>query len=333
MPSLKEIKSRIASVNSTRKITSAMKMVASSKLHHAQTAIENMLPYENMLEHILKTFLVSAPDVELPFDQERPVKKVALIVFSSNSSLCGGFNANIIKTMLHAIDEYRKQGLTNDDIIIYPIGRKVEEKVRKLGLRSAGSFVHLADKPNSAQCRDISVEAGTMFLEGKVDKVELIYHHFKSAGSQVLTRRTFLPIDLHDDVGADNDRDLSSNLATKKSQEYLKNRNKQEEEREQATVKPLNDNFLVEPDLKTVLTELVPKELHLMVYTALLDSNASEHAARMVAMQTATDNADELLRELNLQYNKSRQAAITSELLDIVGDRPTTKLHALPYPI
>ena len=319
MPSLKEIKSRIASVNSTRKITSAMKMVASSKLHHAQTAIENMLPYENMLEHILKTFLVSAPDVELPFDQERPVKKVALIVFSSNSSLCGGFNANIIKTMLHAIEEYRKQGLTNDDIIIYPIGRKVEEKVRKLGLRSAGSFVHLADKPNSAQCRDISVEAGTMFLEGKVDKVELIYHHFKSAGSQVLTRKTFLPIDLHDDVGADNDRDLSSNLATKKSQEYLKNRNKQEEEREQTTVKPLNDNFLVEPDLKTVLTELVPKELHLMVYTALLDSNASEHAARMVAMQTATDNADELLRELNLQYNKSRQAAITSELLDIVG--------------
>lgn len=319
MPSLKEIKSRIASVNSTRKITSAMKMVASSKLHHAQTAIENMLPYENMLEHILKTFLVSAPDVELPFDQERPVKKVALIVFSSNSSLCGGFNAIIIKTMLHAIEEYRKQGLTNDDIIIYPIGRKVEEKVRKLGLRSAGSFVHLADKPNSAQCRDISVEAGTMFLEGKVDKVELIYHHFKSAGSQVLTRRTFLPIDLHDDVGADNDRDLTSNLATKKSQEYLKNRNKQEEEREQATVKPLNDNFLVEPDLKTVLTELVPKELHLMVYTALLDSNASEHAARMVAMQTATDNADELLRELNLQYNKSRQAAITSELLDIVG--------------
>lgn len=319
MPSLKEIKSRIASVNSTRKITSAMKMVASSKLHHAQTAIENMLPYENMLEHILKTFLVSAPDVELPFDQERPVKKVALIVFSSNSSLCGGFNANIIKTMLHAIEEYRKQGLTNDDIIIYPIGRKVEEKVRKLGLRSAGSFVHLADKPNSAQCRDISVEAGTMFLEGKVDKVELIYHHFKSAGSQVLTRRTFLPIDLHDDVEADNDRDLSSNLATKKSQEYLKNRNKQEEEREQTTVKPLNDNFLVEPDLKTVLTELVPKELHLMVYTALLDSNASEHAARMVAMQTATDNADELLRELNLQYNKSRQAAITSELLDIVG--------------
>ena len=319
MPSLKEIKSRIASVNSTRKITSAMKMVASSKLHHAQTAIENMLPYENMLEHILKTFLASSPDVDLPFDEERPVKKVALIVYSSNSSLCGGFNANIIKTMLHAVDEYRQQGLADEDILIYPIGRKVEEKVRKLGLRSAGSFVQLADKPNSAACRDIAIEVGQKFIHGEVDRVELIYHHFKSAGSQVLTRRTFLPIDLKDDIGADNDRDLTSNLATKKSQEYLKNRKKQEEEAANAAVKPLNDNFLVEPDLETVLAELVPKELHLMVYTALLDNNASEHAARMVAMQTATDNADELLRELNLQYNKSRQAAITSELLDIVG--------------
>lgn len=319
MPSLKEIKSRIASVNSTRKITSAMKMVASSKLHHAQTAIENMLPYENLLEHILKTFLASTSDVQLPFNQERPVKKVALIVFSSNSSLCGGFNANIIKTMMHAIEEYRQQGLTDEDILVYPVGRKIEEKVKKLGLRSCGSYIHLADKPNSSECREIAIEVGKMFMDGKVDKVELIYHHFKSAGSQVLTRRNFLPIDLNDDLGADNDRDLSSNLATKKSQEYLKQRNKQEDEKSNESVKPLNDNFLVEPDLQTVLTELVPKELHLMVYTALLDNNASEHAARMVAMQTATDNADELLRELNLQYNKSRQAAITSELLDIVG--------------
>lgn len=319
MPSLKEIKSRIASVNSTRKITSAMKMVASSKLHHAQTAIENMLPYENLLEHILKTFLASTSDVQLPFNQERPVKKVVLIVFSSNSSLCGGFNANIIKTMMHAIEEYRQQGLTEEDILVYPVGRKIEEKVKKLGLRSGGSYIHLADKPNSSECREIAIEVGKMFMDGKVDKVELIYHHFKSAGSQVLTRRNFLPIDLNDDLGADNDRDLSSNLATKKSQEYLRQRNKQEVEQTNESVKPLNDNFLVEPDLHTVLTELVPKELHLMVYTALLDNNASEHAARMVAMQTATDNADELLRELNLQYNKSRQAAITSELLDIVG--------------
>ena len=147
----------------------------------------------------------------------------------------------------------------------------------------------------------------------------MIYHHFKSAGSQILTRKTYLPIDLEEELNADHERDLKSNIATKKVQEYIKKHGKVASQKESEVVKPLNDDFIVEPDLRTVLTSLVPKLLHLMVYTALLDSNASEHAARMVAMQTATDNADELLRGLNLQYNKSRQAAITSELLDIVG--------------
>lgn len=319
MPSLKEIKTRIASVQGTRKITSAMKMVASSKLHHAQTAIENMLPYENMLEHILKTFLVSTPDVETPFEEVRPIKRVALIVYTSNSSLCGGFNANIIKQMMHTIAEYKEAGLQDEDILVYPIGRQVEDKVKKLHVKNAGSFVELAEKPNSDGCRTIAQEIEEMWLKGQLDKVELIYHHFKSAGSQILTRRTFLPIDLNDDIGADNDRDLTSNVATKRAQEYLKKHGNNDESKEAQTVRPLNDNFIVEPDLVTVLTELIPKELHLMLYTALLDSIASEHAARMVAMQTATDNADELLRDLNLQYNKSRQAAITNELLDIVG--------------
>ena len=166
------------------------------------------------------------------------------------------------------------------------------------------------------------MELGEKFYEGKIDKVELIYHHFKSAGSQVLTRKTFLPIDVESELNADHERDLTSVIATKESQEYLKKRGDRSLEsgdRSQEEVKPLNDNFIVEPDMDTVLTELLPKMAHLMLYTALLDSNASEHAARMVAMQTATDNADELLRELNLQYNKSRQQAITNELLDIVG--------------
>ena len=146
----------------------------------------------------------------------------------------------------------------------------------------------------------------------------MIYHHFKSAGSQILTRKTFLPIDVQSELDFDDERDLSSNIATLEAQEYLrKNGKKTITEKEEVT--PLNDNFIVEPDMNTVLTLLIPKLLHLMIYTALLDSNASEHAARMVAMQTATDNADELLRELNLQYNKSRQQAITNELLDIVG--------------
>ena len=320
MASLKEIKTRIASVQSTRKITSAMKMVASSKLHHAQNAIESMLPYEAMLEHILKAFLVSTPDTDTPFDEQRPVKRVALLVFSSNSSLCGGFNANVIKLMQHTIDEYRAQGLTDKDIVIYPVGRKVYEAAKKRGYTCVYPYPQLADKPNSEECRNIAKELGQKWLDGEFDKVEIIYHHFKSAGSQILQRKNFLPIDLEEELNADSTRDLSSNISSKAAQEYLKRKGQSETQKSNnEAVTPLNDDFIVEPDLHTVLTTLVPKLLHHMVYTALLDSNASEHAARMVAMQTATDNADELLRGLNLQYNKSRQAAITSELLDIVG--------------
>ena len=218
------------------------------------------------------------------------------------------------------VNDYLAKGIAKDNIIIYPIGRKVAEKVTKMGLKSAGTFLELAEKPNSEECRAIAVEIEKMWLDNDIDRVEMIYHHFKSAGSQILTRKTYLPIDLETELSLDKERDLTSNIATKKAQEYLKKhgRNAHSEDKEEI-IKPLNDDFIVEPDLKTVLTSLIPKLLHLMVYTALLDNNASEHAARMVAMQSATDNADELLRGLKLQYNKSRQAAITSELLDIVG--------------
>ena len=319
MPSLKEIKGRIASVNSTRKITSAMKMVASSKLHHAQVAIQNMLPYESLLEHILKSFLAAEAEPQTIYDQERPVKRVALVVFSSNSSLCGGFNANIIKTMTRIHDAYTEK-LGDNSVEIYPIGRKVAEKARKLGYDVKGDFASLVDHPNVRECIDIVMELGSKFEEGEIDRVELIYHHFKSAGSQVLTNKQFLPIDLESELERDHERDLTSILATKESQEYLKrHRKKKVVNAAGEEVEPLNDNFIVEPDMNTVLSQLMPKMAHLMLYTALLDSVASEHAARMVAMQTATDNADELLRQLNLQYNKGRQQAITSELLDIVG--------------
>ena len=316
MPSLKEIKNRLSSVNSTRKITSAMKMVASSKLHHAQTMIENMLPYETLLEHILKTFLASETDARTVLNEVRPVKRVALVVYASNSSLCGGFNANVIRLLQHVVDEYAELGKEN--IVVYPIGRKVAEKAVKMGLNVAGDFTALAEKPNANDCITIARELGEKFIGGEFDRVEMIYHHFKSAGSQILTRKPFLPIDIEKELKRDHERDLTSNVTTKKAQEYIK-RKEEEKKREEKEAVPLNDNFLVEPDMNTVLTKLIPKYLHLMVYTALLDSIASEHAARMVAMQTATDNADEILRELNLQYNKSRQQAITSELLDIVG--------------
>ncbi len=319
MPSLKEIKGRIASVKSTRKITSAMKMVASSKLHHAQVAIQNMLPYETMLEHILKSFLAAEAEAQTIYDQERPVHRVALVVFSSNSSLCGGFNANVIKLMQRTVQAYTEE-LGEGTVEIYPIGRKVAEKARKLGYNTQGDYADLVDHPNVHQCIDIAMELGRKFAQGEVDRVEILYHHFKSAGSQVLTNKTFLPIDVESELERDHERDLTSNIATKESQEYLKKRNRAKKTtKEGKEVVPLNDNFIVEPDMDTVLSKLMPKLAHLMLYTALLDSVASEHAARMVAMQTATDNADELLRELNLQYNKSRQQAITNELLDIVG--------------
>ena len=317
MPSLKEIKDRIASVNSTRKITSAMKMVASSKLHHAQVAIQNMLPYETMLEHILKSFLAAEVGAQTIYDQERPVKRVALVVFSSNSSLCGGFNSNVIKMMTNAVKELSEH-LGAENVEIYPIGRKVTEKARKLGYIVNGDRSEMIDHPNAKQCIELAMELGKRFANGEIDRVELIYHHFKSAGSQILTNKTFLPIDVESELERDHERDLTSNVVTKKAQDYLK-KNRRQRKIENEEVKPLNDNFIVEPDMTTVLTQLLPKLAHLMVYTALLDSIASEHAARMVAMQTATDNADELLRQLNLQYNKSRQQAITSELLDIVG--------------
>ena len=317
MPSLKEIKGRIASVNSTRKITSAMKMVASSKLHHAQVAIQNMLPYETMLEHILKSFLAAEAEAQTIYDQERPVKRVALVVFSSNSSLCGGFNANVIRLMLHAVKEL-SDALGPENVDIYPVGRKVAEKAKKMGFNVMGDYCDLIDKPNVRQCIDLAMELGMRFAHNEVDRVELIYHHFKSAGSQILTHKAFLPIDLESELERDHERDLTTNVVTKKVQDYLK-KNRRTKQTTESEVKPLNDNFIVEPDMNTVLRELMPKLAHLMIYTALLDSVASEHAARMVAMQTATDNADELLRQLNLQYNKSRQQAITSELLDIVG--------------
>ena len=317
MPSLKEIKGRIASVNSTRKITSAMKMVASSKLHHAQVAIQNMLPYETMLEHILKSFLAAEAEAQTIYDQERPVKRVALVVFASNSSLCGGFNANVIKLMHRTVEHYQQE-LGKDAVEIYPVGRKVAEKARKLGYNIQGDYADLIDHPNVQKCIEIAMELGKKFAEGSLDRVELVYHHFKSAGSQILTNKVFLPIDVEGELERDHERDLTTNIVTKKAQDYLR-KNRRKREVKEGEVAPLNDNFIVEPDMTTVLSQLIPKLAHLMLYTALLDSVASEHAARMVAMQTATDNADELLRELNLQYNKSRQQAITSELLDIVG--------------
>ena len=189
MASLKEVKGRIATVNNTRKITSAMKMVASAKLHKAQGAITNMLPYERRL-HGLLTNLLGDSEV-LVWNTPREVKRVALVVFSSNSSLCGGFNANVIKHATQWLDEY--QALGKDNILIYPVGKKVADALSKMGYAIQGNFQHLADKPSFAEAAELAQGLMNLFTRGEVDRVELLYNHFKNTASQILTREVYLP--------------------------------------------------------------------------------------------------------------------------------------------
>ncbi len=284
MASLKEIKGRIASIKSTRKITSAMKMVASAKLHKAEATIENMLPYEKGLNHILTEFLSADLDTRSPFTARRDVKRVALVVFSSNNSLAGAFNTNVIREFRQTLEEYRH--LEKDNILIYSVGRKIFDAVKKMGYKPMADFQQMADKPSYKEAADLATSLMTMFKDKKLDKVELIYNHFRSTATQEVTREVFLPIEL------------------KRNDENSK--------------KALPD-FIIEPSPEEMLISLLPKVIRLKMYTVLLDSNAAEHAARTVAMQIATDNANNLIQELTVLYNKSRQQAITNELLDIIG--------------
>lgn len=286
MASLKEVKTRIASVNSTRKITSAMKMVASSKLHRAQQAIESMRPYERQLTRIMSTFVGSMEgEVDTAYAAQRDVKRVVIVLFTSNSSLCGGYNANAVKAFVKKVEEYRSHDI--EICRVYAMGKKAAEAVGKLKNFDLVDKSALLDHPSYQEAAMVASELMDLYVKGDIDEVDLIYHHFKSAGTQILTTETFLPIDLHTDS---TEEGATNNL-----------------------------NFIVEPSMGDIVNQLIPKSLHLRLYTALLDSLASEHAARVIAMQVATDNADDLLRELTLTYNKTRQQAITNELLDIAG--------------
>ena len=284
MASLKEVKDRIATVTSTRKITSAMKMIASAKLHKAQTVIENMLPYQRGLNGILLDFLRYDDGESSVYAEKREVRSVAVVVFSSNASLVGGFNGNVIRRLTAVLDGYRPLGMEN--VHIYPVGKKVAEAVVKLGFKVEGDYTSMAEKPSYGEAAALADRLMGMFAAKNIDRVELLYHHFHSTAVQVLTQEDFLPIALP------------------------------EVEKEHS--KRLND-FILEPSPAQIMGNLVPKVLLMKMYTVLLDSNASEHAARTMAMQLATDNANELLQDLTLQYNKTRQQAITNELLDIVG--------------
>ena len=294
MASLKEVKTRINSVKSTRKITSAMKMVASAKLHKAQGAIENMLPYERKLNKILTNFLSADLPVESPYIKAREVKRVAIVAFSSNTSLCGAFNANVIKMLLQTVGEFRTLG--QDNILIFPVGKKVDEAVKRLGFEPQETSPTLSDKPSDQEASELAHRLMEMYVSGEIDRVELIYHHFKSMGVQILLRETYLPIDLTRVVDEEE---------------------KQKEEEVQGG--EIANDYIIEPSAEELIANLIPTVLSQKLFTAAVDSNASEHAARTLAMQVATDNANELIQDLTKQYNKSRQQAITNELLDIVG--------------
>lgn len=294
MASLKEVKTRINSVKSTRKITSAMKMVASAKLHKAQGAIENMLPYERKLNKILTNFLSADLPVESPYIKAREVKRVAIVAFSSNTSLCGAFNANVIKMLLQTVGEFRTLG--QDNILIFPVGKKVDEAVKRLGFQPQETSPTLSDKPSYQEASELAHRLMEMYVSGEIDRVELIYHHFKSMGVQILLRETYLPIDLTRVVDEEE---------------------KQKEEEVQGG--EIANDYIIEPSAEGLIANLIPTVLSQKLFTAAVDSNASEHAARTLAMQVATDNANELIQDLTKQYNKSRQQAITNELLDIVG--------------
>ncbi|MDC2613211.1 MULTISPECIES: F0F1 ATP synthase subunit gamma [Bacteroides] len=294
MASLKEVKTRINSVKSTRKITSAMKMVASAKLHKAQGAIENMLPYQKKLNKILTNFLSADLPIESPYVQEREVKRVAIVVFSSNTSLCGAFNANVIKMMMQTIGEFRTLG--QDNILIFPVGKKVDEAAKRMGFKPQEVSPTLSDKPTYQKAAELAHRLMDLYVAGEVDRVEIIYHHFKSMGVQILFRETYLPINLTN-VVSEEDR----------------------ENEEEVQENEIANDYIIEPNAEELIASLIPTVLSQKIFTAAVDSNASEHAARTLAMQVATDNANELIQDLTKQYNKSRQQAITNELLDIVG--------------
>lgn len=352
MPSLKEIKGRINSISSTLAITSAMKMVASAKLQKAQMAIQNMLPYErrlySMLVDLMGAMNISAAasedgsvrgsgSAERGFDQsgdrlslsnrhdlagmdgayslmaQREVRKVAIVAFASNSSLCGAFNSNVIREATAVINEYRASGLGDAGITVYSVGRKMAEAMKRLGFPSPADFTKMSDSPSYDAASALAQELFDGFVSGRFDKVELVYNHYKSTSSQPTTRQTYLPLSL-----ADATADIQVGKITGSASEPYADKVAEPVVRQNSPTTETPD-LIVEPSKEELIATLLPKVVRLRVFTTLLDSTAAEHAARTVAMQLATDNGNDLLQELTLEYNKGRQQKITSEILDIVG--------------
>lgn len=292
MPSLKEVRIRIASVKSTQQITSAMKMVSASKLRRAQNAILGLRPYASKLREIMSNVSASAQNLEAGiYSQERKIEKVLLVVIASNRGLCGAFNANVIKMVNELANNKYNEQSQKGNVHIIAIGKKVSDHFSKRTFPVIGVYNEVFDNLGFDKVQPISQEIMKAFAEKKYDKVDIIYNQFKNAAVQNLVVEQFLPV-----APPEADKDVS-----------------------------IQTEYLFEPSQAEILNDLTPRSLNIQLYKAVLDSNASEHGARMTAMHKATDNATELLKDLRLSYNKARQATITNEILEIVSGAEALK--------
>jgi F-type H+-transporting ATPase subunit gamma len=287
MPNLKEVRVRIGSVNSTQQITKAMKMVSASKLRRAQTAIQQLRPYTMKLSAVIDNLNASLEgEMDLPLATSRPVQNLAVVVVTSDKGLCGGFNANLIKTARKVVQNFQEQSGGKGVCTIIPVGKKGMDFFRKSGVRVDERFVGLMQHPSFEQSAMLGTTLMEDFLNGTYDSVQLVYSEFKNPVVQYFRTQSFLPMAKAEDP---------SNRGG------------------------LRTDYILEPNAAQIIAELIPAFLRLSLHRAILDTNASEHGARMTSMDKATENAGELLKGLKLQYNRARQAAITTEITEIVG--------------
>jgi len=291
MANLKEVRNRISSVKTTQQITKAMKLVSASKLKRAQDRIVQMRPYSKKLNSILSNLMESleGEDISLALNKVREPKKVLIVLITSDKGLCGGFNSNLIKATRNLLAKTYATQLAAGNVTLIPIGKKgfdYFKKVEKLNVNTA--YQGLLNTLNFTASQEVSTTITKAFLDGEYDVIELVYAQFVNAATQNFEVERFLPV---------------SSLGAGKGASKSKKKN----------------DYLFEPDKHTLLEELAPKILNTQFFRALLDTNASEHGSRMVAMDAATNNAQEMIRNLSIQYNRERQAAITKEILEIVG--------------
>jgi len=286
MPSLKEVRNRIVSVNSTQQITKAMKMVAAAKLRRAQDAITQLRPYSQKLSGIISNVSSQSDEgFDNPFAEQRQVNNVLIVVITSDRGLCGAFNTNICKAVNNLLTESYATQLAAGNVTLLAVGKKGNDYFTKRGLNVDARFVTQFSDLSFDKVKLIAEEVMTGFSAGKFDKIELVFNEFRNVALQIIRTEQFLPI-----VATENTNDSKAEV-----------------------------NSIFEPSKVEILSELLPKSLKIQFYKSLLESNASEHGARMSAMDKATENAGELLKALKLSYNRSRQAAITNEILEIVG--------------